>query len=166
MTAVSYQLAAPRELLHMNTKKLGRITRASHRGIGDRRDSVTGAGWEVAHVAIDDHSRVCFVQIHPDVKKLSAVEFLKAAVTHYYALGVPIKRLITDNGASYCAQLFARTFLALGIKHTFTKPWRPHNCCDVFHRLPLPISTDTAPTHLLITSTYKKSINLEPRTCA
>ncbi len=29
---------------------------------GDRRDSVGGAGWEVAHVAIDDHSRAGFVQ--------------------------------------------------------------------------------------------------------
>ena len=48
-------------MLHMDTKKLGRIVRPSHRVTGDRRDSVTGAGWEFAHVAIDDHSpaRLC-----------------------------------------------------------------------------------------------------------
>jgi transposase InsO family protein len=122
---VRYERDAPGELLHMDTKKLGRIVRPSHRVTGDRRDSVDGAGWEFAHVAIDDHSRVGFVQMHPDEKKLSAVEFLKAAVAHYQALGVTIKRLITDNGSAYRSQLFARTCQALGIKHTFTKPYRP-----------------------------------------
>ena len=124
-TLVRYEREAPGELLHMDTKKLGRIVRPSHRVTGNRRDSVDGAGWEFAHVAIDDHSRVGFVQMHPDEKKLSAVEFLKAAVAHYQALGVTIKRLITDNGSAYRSQLFARTCQALGIKHTFTKPYRP-----------------------------------------
>jgi len=122
---VRYEREAPGELLHMDTKKLGRIVRPSHRVTGNRRDSVDGAGWEVAHVAIDDHSRVGFVQMYPDEKKPSAVEFLKAAVAHYQALGVTIKRLITDNGAAYRSTLFARTCQALGIKHTFTKPYRP-----------------------------------------
>ena len=124
-TLVRYEREAPGELLHMDTKKLGRIVRPSHRVTGNRRDSVDGAGWEFAHVAIDDHSRVGFVQMHPDEKKLSAVEFLKAAVAHYQALGVTIKRLITDNGSAYRSQLFARTCQALGIKHTFTRPYRP-----------------------------------------
>lgn len=124
-TLVRYEREAPGELLHMDTKKLGCIVRPSHRVTGNRRDSVDGAGWEVAHVAIDDHSRVGFVQMHPDEKKLSAIEFLKAAVAHYQALGVTIKRLITDNGSAYRSKLFARTCQALGIKHTFTRPYRP-----------------------------------------
>jgi transposase InsO family protein len=100
----------------MDTKKLGRIVRPSHRVTGDRRDSVDGAGWEFAHVAIDDHSRAGFVQMHADERKDSAVEFLKAAVAHYDALGVTIKRLITDNGSAYRSRLFAKTCQALGIK--------------------------------------------------
>ena len=122
---VRYEREAPGELLHMDTKKLGRIVRPSHRVTGDRRDSVDGAGWEFAHVAIDDHSRAGFVQMHPNERKDSAVEFLKAAVAHYAALGVTIKRLITDNGSAYRSRLFAKTCQALGIKHTFTKPYRP-----------------------------------------
>lgn len=74
-------------MLHLDTKKLGCNVRPSHRVTGDRRDSVDGTGWEVAHVAIDDHSRVGFVQVHADEKKVTAVEFLKAAVAHYVALG-------------------------------------------------------------------------------
>ncbi len=46
-------------------------------------------------------------------------------MAHYAALGVNIKRLITDNGSAYRSGLFAKTCLALGIKHTFTRPYRP-----------------------------------------
>lgn len=122
---VRYEREAPGELLHLDTKKLGRIVRPSHRVTGDRRDSVEGAGWEFAHVAIDDHSRAGFVQMHSDERKESVVEFLKATVAHYRALGVTVKRLLTDNGSAYRSKLFAKTCQALGIKHTFTKPYRP-----------------------------------------
>jgi hypothetical protein len=78
---VRYERSAPGEMLHMDTdtKKLGRIERPNHCVTGNRRDSVEGAGWEVAHVTIDDHSRSGFVQMHADEKKNSAVAFLKAA---------------------------------------------------------------------------------------
>lgn len=123
--AVRYERQAPGELLHIDTKKLGRIVRPSHRVTGDRRDSVDGAGWEFAHVAIDDHSRVSFVQMHADERKDSAVRFLLSAVAHYEALGVKIKRLITDNGSAYRSQLFVKTCQSLGINHTLTEPYRP-----------------------------------------
>lgn len=122
---VRYEREAPGELLHMDMKKLGRIATPGHRVTGDPRDHTRGVGWEVAHVAIDDHSRVGFVQMYPDEKRPSVVEFLQAAVAHYQALGVRIKRLITDNGPAYRSQLFARTCQALGIKHTFTRHYRP-----------------------------------------
>jgi len=120
-----YEREAPGELLHLDTKKLGRIERPSHRVTGNRRDSVDGAGWEFTHVAIDDHSRAAFVQMLPDERKSSAVRFLMAAVTHYATLGVRIKRVLTDNGSAYRSRLFARTCQALGIKHSFTRPYRP-----------------------------------------
>jgi transposase InsO family protein len=122
---VRYEHDAPGELLHMDTKKLGRIERVGHRINADRTTRSRGAGWEFAHVAIDDHSCTGFVQMHPDERKLSAVEFLKAAVAHYTALGVKIKRLLTDNGSAYRSRIFGKTCQALGIKHTFTKPYRP-----------------------------------------
>ena len=42
---IRYEREAPGELLHMDTKKLGRIVRPSHRVTGNRRDTVDGAGW-------------------------------------------------------------------------------------------------------------------------
>jgi transposase InsO family protein len=122
---VRYEHTAPGEMLHIDTKKLGCIVRPGHRVTGDRQDAVRGAGWEFAHVAIDDHSRAGFVQMHPDERKGSAIEFLKASVAHYAAHGVTIKRLLTDNGSAYRSTLFNKTCQALGIKHTYTRPYTP-----------------------------------------
>jgi transposase InsO family protein len=122
---VRYEHAAPGDLLHLDTKKLGRIERPSHRVTGNRRDSVEGAGWEFAHVAIDDHSRAAFVQMHTDERKGSASDFLRAAVAHYGAHGVRIKRLLTDNGSAYRSKLFNKTCQALGIRHLYTRPYTP-----------------------------------------
>jgi len=120
-----YERAVPGELLHLDTKKLGCIERPSHRVTGNRRDSVDGAGWEFAHVAIDDNSRTGFVQMHADERKNSAISFLLASVAHYAALGVKIRRILTDNGSAYRSRQFARTCQALGIRHSFTRPYRP-----------------------------------------
>ncbi len=122
---VRYEHTSPGEMLHIDTKKLGRIVRPSHRVTGDRRDRVEGAGWEFAHVAIDDHSRAGFVQMHSNERKSSAVAFLEASVAHYAAHGVRIKRLLTDNGSAYRSKLFNKTCQALGIKHTYTRPYTP-----------------------------------------
>jgi len=122
---VRYEHLAPGEMLHMDTKKLGRIVRPGHRISGDRRDTVDGAGWEFAHVAIDDHSRAGFVQMHADERKDSATAFLKTTVARFAAKGVTIKRLLTDNGPAYRSRLFNKTCQALGIKHTYTRPYTP-----------------------------------------
>jgi len=39
-----YERAHPGELLHLDTKKLGRIEEVGHRITGNRRDRVRGAG--------------------------------------------------------------------------------------------------------------------------
>lgn len=82
--------------------------------ICDRRDHTRGAGWEFTHVAIGDHSRAGFVQLHEDERKGSVVAFLQAAVAHYAAQGVTIKRLITGYGSAYRSWLFAKTCQSLG----------------------------------------------------
>lgn len=122
---VRYEHDAPGELLHIDTKKLGRIVRPSHRVTGNRRDSVGGAGWETLFVAIDDHARIAFTAMHPDEKKQEAVEFLHNAVAYYAGLGVGVKRLLTDNGAAFRSKEFADACKGLGVRHKFTRPYRP-----------------------------------------
>lgn len=122
---VRYEREAPGELLHIDTKKLGRIVRPSHRVTGNRRDSVNGAGWETLFVAIDDHARLAFTAMHPDEKKEQASLFLRNAVAYYARLGVKVQRLLTDNGAAFRSREFRQACLDLGIKHSFTRPYRP-----------------------------------------
>ncbi len=122
---VRYEHAAPGDLLHIDTKKLGRIVRPSHRVTGDRRDSVDGAGWEMLFVAIDDHARLAFTEMRPDEKKQQAVAFLENAVNYYAKLGVTIRRLLTDNGSAFRSRDFRAACDRLGIKHQFTRAYRP-----------------------------------------
>src|SRR5678815_698895 len=112
-------------LLHIDTKKLGRIVRPSHRVTGNRRDTVDGAGWEMLFVAIDDHARIAFTAMHPDEKTPQAIEFLKDAVAYFAELGVGIQRILTDNGSAFRSGEFASACQALGIKHKFTRAYRP-----------------------------------------
>ena len=63
-----------------------------------RKDS-KGIGWERAHVAIDDHSRVGHIQIWPDETSSTAWRALIATVRYFRSLGVHIERILTDNGS-------------------------------------------------------------------
>lgn len=122
---VRYEHAVPGDLLHIDTKKLGRIVRPSHRVTGDRRDSVDGAGWEMLFVAIDDHARLAFTEMRPDEKKEQAVAFLENAAHYYAKFGVTVRRLLTDNGPAFRSRDFRAACNRLGIKHQFTRAYRP-----------------------------------------
>ncbi|WDD90288.1 IS481 family transposase (plasmid) [Burkholderia sp. FERM BP-3421] len=120
-----YEHEAPGDLLHIDIKKLGRIARPGHRVTGNRRDTVDGVGWEYLFVAVDDHARIAYTAMHPDETKGSAVKFLRDAVAWYAGLGVRVRRLLTDNGSAFRSHEFARTCQELGIRHKFTRAYRP-----------------------------------------
>ena len=122
---VRYERDAPGDLLHLDIKKLGRFARPGVRATGDRTQRNPGAGVESLHVAIDDHSRLAFACLHPDEKIPSALDALRQAVTFYKDHGITIQRLLTDRGSTYRSRLFAATCQQLGIKHRFTRPYRP-----------------------------------------
>lgn len=107
-----YEHGTAGDLLHMDTKKVP--------GLGGR-----GSGYEVMHVAIDDHSRVAFVQVLPDETKFSAIAFLNAAVTYFQRKGVRIRGLLTDNGSAYWSKDFSAACRDLDIKQRYTRPHRP-----------------------------------------
>lgn len=122
---VRYEHEAPGEMLHIDTKRLGRIERPSHRVTGNRRDSVDGAGWEMLFVAVDDHARIAFTDMHPDEKWPQAVQFLRNAVAYFASLGVKVQRVLTDNGSPFRSRQFAQACAQLGIRHKFTRAYRP-----------------------------------------
>lgn len=120
-----YEWEQPGELLHIDIKKLGRIERPGHRVTGTREGRIKGAGWEFLYVAVDDHSRIAFTQMHPDERKESAVSFLKAAAAYYASLNMPVQRLITDNGPAFHSKVFVTKCRELAISQKFTRAYRP-----------------------------------------
>ena len=120
-----YEWERPGELVHVDTKKLGRIERPSHRVTGNRRDAARGAGWEYAHVAIDDCSRFAYVEILPDEKRYTATAFWLRAVREFRRRGIQVQRVLTDNGGAYRSRPFRKACRWLGIATKRTRPYRP-----------------------------------------
>jgi transposase InsO family protein len=133
-----YERKRPGELVHIDVKKLGRIeggpgkritgqpgsrrapTRTDAAGI--RRGAV---GWECVHVAVDDFSRLAYVEVLPDQKAATAIAFLGRALAFYSAHGIEIERVMTDNGSAYVSGAHRLACQRLGVRHIRTRPYRP-----------------------------------------
>lgn len=122
---VRYEMKRPGELLHLDTKKLARFEQVGHRIHGDRRRQTRGVGWEILHVCIDDATRLVYQEMLPDEKQGTATAFLQRAAAWFRGLGVPVERVMTDNGSCYRSKRFRRAVKALGAKHVRTRPYRP-----------------------------------------
>jgi transposase InsO family protein len=120
-----YEHPDPGALLHLDIKKLARIDGVGHRITGDRSRHACGVGWEFVHVAIDDHSRLAFSRILEDERDSSAVAFLIAALDYFGALDIRVRGLLTDNGGCYRSHAFRDVCRRFGIRHYFTRPYRP-----------------------------------------
>ena len=120
-----YQRERPGELLHIDVKKLGRIGRPGHRVHGDRRRRSRGIGWEYVHVAVDDATRLAYVEVLEDEKAVTAVAFLRRAVAHFGDYGIRVERVMTDNGSAYVSIVHSLACKALRIRHLRTRPYRP-----------------------------------------
>ncbi len=118
---IRYERAAPGELLHIDTKWLGRIQGIGHRITGDRTSRNWGIGWDAVHLA---HSRVSFAAIKPDETAASCAQFLRDVVAWYAGMGVKIERVMTDNGTGY-KNAFKAACDELGIRHIRTRPYTP-----------------------------------------
>ena len=105
---VRYEREHPGELLHVDTKALGRIVRPGHRVTGDRRQRSRRVGWDHVHVAIDDASRVAYVEVLRTQQIPDAVGFLARAVAWFAAHGVRVERVMTDNGSAYRSRALQR----------------------------------------------------------
>ena len=89
----------PGELIHLDTKKLGRIIRVGHRITGCRKGPrKRRTGWEALHVAIDDATRLAYTEVLPDEKKQTAIAFLSKTLAFFKANGVTPERIMTGNG--------------------------------------------------------------------
>ena len=124
---IRYERDAAGELLHIDTKKLGRIKGFGHRVTGDRRaHRARGVGWEYLHVAIDDASRLAYTELLPDERGPTCARFLARAAAWFAQLGVRIERVMSDNAFAYTRSRAFKAVLAdLGARHLTTRPYRP-----------------------------------------
>jgi len=131
-----YERRHPGELVHVDIKKLGRISAlgAGHRVtgvrnseharmIGGRRTHLTG--YEYLHVIVDDYSRLAYAEILDDLTAACAIAFLRRAIAWYAARGVTVKAVMTDNGSCYIAYRYQQALRDLGLKQLRIRPYRP-----------------------------------------
>lgn len=121
-----YERDRPGDLIHLDIKKLGRFAQMGHRITGHhRRKRSRHLGYDYVHVAIDDHSRLAYVEILPDEKGDTCARFLARATQWFSQKGVTVRRVMTDNGVGYISHLFRDGAIALGQRHIRTRPYTP-----------------------------------------
>jgi transposase-like protein len=120
-----YEYAAPGDLLHIDTKKLGHIRGMGHRVTGDKSKCARGAGWEFLFVGVDDHARIGVTQLHRSDSSLTAIAFLAHAMEYFDHLGITVRRVMTDNGSAFRSKAFRRACASFGLKQIFTRPYTP-----------------------------------------
>ena len=133
-----YERKRPGELVHVDVKKLGRIeggagkrvrggthshyNRTSTDRAGVRRNTV---GWEYIHIAIDDATRLAYVEVLSDERAPTAIAFFKRALSFFARYGIAVERVLSDNGSCYRSKLHAVCCRMLGVRHLRTRPYRP-----------------------------------------
>lgn len=121
-----YERSINGELVHFDVKTLGRWRHGpGHRATGNRSNRDRGAGWEYAHVAIDDASRLAYVEVLPDQKGITAVGFLERALRFFKRHGLTVREVLTDNGSCYVSRKFRQACKRHRLRHIRTKPYRP-----------------------------------------
>ena len=82
-------------------------------------------GYRYIHHAIDDYSRVVYSEILDDERKQTAAGFIQRANAFFKDLGITVQAVMTDNGACYRSRAFNQVLSATGVKHRYTRPYRP-----------------------------------------
>jgi len=78
------------------------------------------------HVAVDDATRLAFVEVYPNEGDLSASDFVQRMVDFYAQHSIRVERLMTDQHPTYrLSRRFAAQLAALDIQHRMTRPYRP-----------------------------------------
>jgi len=134
-----YERKRPGELIHVDVKKLGRISArgAGHRVTGHRKSQLKAGpkrlgatGWEFVHVCVDDATRLAYVEVLCDEKGATAAGFLRRAVAWFRGMGITVER-------SGCSQTTAPAIAPTSMP----RPAQSSGCATSS-----PALTDRAPT--------------------
>nr|WP_255125414.1 integrase core domain-containing protein [Synechococcus lacustris] len=121
-----YEPETPGDLIHIDVKKLARFRRVGHRITGNRQQGrSTGVGYDRVHVAIDDATRLAYVEVLADEQQGTAIGLLSRAVAWFNGQGVECRQVMSGNGPAYVSKAFAKACRVLGLRHIRTRPYTP-----------------------------------------
>ena len=122
---VRYEREHPGELLHVDIKRLGRFDQVGHRITRTRSHGAKKQGFEFVYVAIDDASRLSYVEVLADERSEAACAFMSNAVAWFAQMKVRVERVMTDNGSAFVSRAFADACRTLSIRHKRIRPYTP-----------------------------------------
>lgn len=121
-----YEWERPGDLIHIDVKTLARFRKVGHRITGDRQQGRSyGVGYDKVHVAVDDATRLAYVEVLGDEQKPTVISFLSRAVAWFNGQGIDCRRVMSDNGPAYVSKAFAKACRILGLRHIRTRPYTP-----------------------------------------
>jgi transposase InsO family protein len=125
-----YEWAEPGALLHMDAKQLARFDTPGHWAHGDRSVHARNCGparIEFAHVVVDDHSRLAYVEIHRRDRGDIAAAVLRRAAAWLAEQGCGhVEAVMTDNAMAYRrSREFSGALAQLGARHILIPPRTP-----------------------------------------
>jgi len=108
-SANRYEHRTPGSLVHVDVKKLGRIPTGGGWRLHGRDAAVSVAnrhkkiriGYDYVHTAIDDYTRLAYIEVLSDEKDLTCAGFLHRALAWFADHDVRVRRLLTDNAMVY-----------------------------------------------------------------
>jgi transposase InsO family protein len=78
------------------------------------------------HCAVDDHSRLAYVEAHRDEKAITCADFLCRAYEFYAQHGISVQAVMTDNAKSYrTSRVFQATLADLNCRQLLTPYYHP-----------------------------------------
>ena len=122
---VRYERERPGELLHIDTKRLGRFDAVGHRITRKRSHGSAKQGFEFVYVATDDHTRLSYAEILADELGETAAAFLSRAVGWFGRMNIRVERAMTDNGSPFRSNAWKARCSSLDVKHKRTRPYTP-----------------------------------------
>jgi transposase InsO family protein len=128
-TVVRYERERPGELVHVDVKKQARIPdgggwRVLGKG-NDRAKGHSGVGFDYLHIAVDDRTRIAFVEPHANERDVTATGFMHRAIDFFDSVGITVEGVMTDNGSCYRSRAFNTALAEHSTRHLWTQPYRP-----------------------------------------
>ena len=126
-----YEVDRPGQLVHVDTKQLARVPdgggwKLKGRGPTTALQKRTRVGYEHVHAAVDDHSRLAYVEVHDTNNGPDSAGFMTRAIGWFADHGITVEAVMTDNHFSYVnSAAFQQVLRTAGARHVRIPPRRP-----------------------------------------